>query len=584
MLVLGMVTHTHDTGVALVRDGVPEMVVEEERLNRQKKTMKFPKLSLDAALTQRGSSLDDVDTVTIPWHIPRLIRTLSGVVLRRLPTGLNLLRMEAHPSQRNHFILGTYYVARRLRRHFGVRRLPPILGVGHHDSHAASAFFVSPFEEATVLIMDGYGDDAATSVYLGRGHRLTRVRRSSVLDSLGILYTVVTQHLGYRANRDEGYVMGLAAYGGPRFVDAFRDLVRLDGDGRYAINMSYFQYDRYGQARPLSRKFLDRFGPSRRPDEALAQEHKDLAYGLQAVTEEAVLHIVRHLAEAYPSRNLCLAGGVALNCVTNGRILSETPYERIWIPPNASDTGAVLGSALWHFHQTLGRPRTFELRHAFYGCQYSDAEIESALTSAGLGYERLEERALCERVAEDLEAGRIVGWFQGRFEMGPRALGNRSILADPRRAEMKDIINARVKHRQWFRPFAPAVLAERCGEFFEIDQADPFMTIAPKVRASKAHLIPAVVHADGTARIQTIDRESNPRYHAVIEAFGRRTGVPVVLNTSFNRQEPIVARPSEAISCFLRTEQDVLVMGDYYTTDRNEGAVRRAVVGFRGGA
>ncbi|MCK6484654.1 MAG: carbamoyltransferase [Phycisphaerae bacterium] len=580
MRILGIVSHTHDTGIALLHDGVPDMVIEEERLNRQKKTMKFPRHALDAAFRDRGLTLNDVDYVTMPWHIPTLIRTLGGLVLRRFPSSINLLHLQAHPSQRNRIVMGTRLIARRLRKHFPGQRVPPIIGIGHHNSHAASAFFVCPFDEAAVLIMDGYGDDAATSLYIGRGNRLERRWRNHILDSLGVVYTVVTEYLGFRGNHDEGKVMGLAAYGEPTYVDRFRDVFHLNSGGGYRVNMDYFLYDRYGQARPFRQKFFEVFGPPRRDGEDVTQRHKDIARGLQAVVEDVILHVVRGVAKEHRARNLCLAGGVALNCVTNARILTDTDIERIWIPPNPSDTGAVLGSALWQHHQTLGRQRTFELKHAFYGCGYSDDEAQRALESAGLSFEKLDGTDLLRRTAAALADGRIVAWYQGRFEMGPRALGNRSILADPRRADMKDTLNRRVKHRESFRPFAPAVLVERVGEFFEINQPDPFMTIAPRVRPDKAHLIPAVVHADGTGRIQTIDREANPRYYELISEFDRLTGVPIVLNTSFNRQEPIVARPAEAVSCFLRTDMDVLVLGDFFTADRNADSIRRAHESF----
>jgi carbamoyltransferase len=347
--------------------------------------------------------------------------------------------------------------------------------------------------------------------------------------------------------------------------------------------MDYFSYPTYGELRPFKRKFYDTFGPPRAPGAPLDDRHKSIAFALQKTTEDVILHIVRHIASKNGQRRLVLTGGVALNCVANARILEMTDIERIWVPPCASDTGAPLGAALWHHHQTLGKPRSFELKHPFYGIAYPDAEIEAALVKAGLVAERMAEHALMRRVAADLAAGRIVGWFQGRFEMGPRALGNRSILADPRHASMRDVINAKIKHRESFRPFAPAVLIEHARDFFFIDQPDPFMTIAPCIRPDKAHLIPAAVHADGTGRIQTVERSANPRYYGIIEAFGKLTGVPVLLNTSFNRQEPIVSSPDEAISCYLRTGMDVLVLGDYYVADRNATAVGRAEAAFSGG-
>ncbi|MEX2580793.1 MAG: carbamoyltransferase C-terminal domain-containing protein [Verrucomicrobiales bacterium] len=582
MRILGMVTHTHDTGVALLNDGEIEVVVEEERLNREKKTQLFPAGALDAALHERGLTIDDVDVITMPWNIPRFWWTFTKALLRKFPRSTNLVHARSHPVQQNQLFRGSGYLASRLREHLGRSELPPIVGVGHHDSHAAG-YFVSPFEDATVLVMDGYGDDASTSLYLGEGARLERRWHTSMFNSLGIVYTVVTGHLGFTPNRDEGKVMGLAAYGSDRLVEAFRDLVHLEPEGRYRVDMRYFQFDCYGLDRPTTPLFREKFGPPRRPDEELTDHHRDLAFALQAVIEETILHVARHLASAHPSRNLCLSGGVALNCVANAKILEETDFERIWIPPNPSDAGVPLGSALWHHHVTNRKPRHFVLTHPYYGKEYSQDECRAALADFGMDFEDLPEDDLLRRVAADLADGKIVGWFQGRFEMGPRALGNRSILADPRRAEMKDIINRRVKHREPFRPFAPAVLLERASEWFELEQEDPFMTIAPKVRKEKVPLIPAGVHEDQTGRIQTVDRRTNPRYHGVIRAFEELTGVPVLLNTSFNRQEPIVSTPAEAISCFLRTDMDVLVLGDSYSTDRNEASIALAEKRFADG-
>ncbi len=575
MRIMGIATHTHDTGVALINDGRLEIVLEEERLNREKKTKKFPALSLDAALGQRGLSINDIDLITMPWHIPTFWRTLGWAILRKFPASTNLIHMRAHPPQQNQLFRGKPYLAKRLREHFQTKQLPPIRGIGHHHSHAAS-FFISPFEEATVLVMDGYGDDASTSAYTGVGNQLKRHWKTNLFNSLGILYTVVTQHLGFQANQDEGKVMGLAAYGRSTYLDAFRDVLRLTDDGRYQVNMNYFDFDCYGLARPFKPLFEKRFGPSRKPDQPLSEHHMDIAYALQTVVEEAIVHITRGLSRRFPSRNLVLVGGVALNCVANARILADTDFENIWIPPNASDTGATMGSALWHYHQQLQQPRDFVLTHPFYGKEYSQESITNALAEYGLGFVELTDQELFRRTAEDLANGKIVGWYQGRFEMGPRALGNRSILADPRRAEMKDILNRRVKHRESFRPFAPAVLREKVSEWFEIEQADPFMTIAPQVRSDQRERIPSGVHEDGTARIQTVDRTTNPRYYGVIKAFGEITGVPIVLNTSFNRQEPIVASPEEAISCFLRTDMDVLVLGNCYCADHNSQSVLRA--------
>jgi carbamoyltransferase len=401
-----------------------------------------------------------------------------------------------------------------------------------------------------------------------------------LFDSLGMVYTLVTRHLGFEPF-EEGTVMALAACGENTLVGKMRDIVRLQEEGHFTINKAYFSHDTHGMLRPFTRKFLDLLGPARRRDEPIADRHRDLARALQTVVEEVVIHVARGLSRNYPSRNLCLTGGVALNCVANARLLQDTDFARIWIPPCASDTGAPLGSALWHYHQTLGNERGFQMTHAFLGLQPSDDQIARALDQAGMRYERLGEPDLLSRVAHDLAESRIVGWLQGRFELGPRALGNRSILASPLRLEIKDIINQRVKFREPFRPFAPAVLEERANEYFAIGGSDPFMTLAPRVRSAKGHEIPAVVHVDGTARLQTVDRTTNPRFHGLIEAFAKLTGVPVLLNTSFNKQEPIVARPEEAISCFLRTDMDVLVLGNFYSRDRNREAVARARAAFQ---
>jgi carbamoyltransferase len=566
--ILGIVTRTHDSGLALLSDGVPTLVLEEERFNREKHTLRFPFRSLTAAFNGQGTDIDDIDVITTPWDMRCFRRSAFSAVTGRLPGSVNLLRPSARRTQATLIInmpMGLWW---GLKWQFGFkRRLPKIIQVRHHDAHAAS-FFMSPFEEAAVLVMDGYGDETAQSAYLGSGNRLEHLWQSDFFDSLGMLYTCVTEYLGFRVF-EEGTVMALAATGGPTYAAKFRELVHLKPDGRFSINWDFVSYNIHGLNKPFKKKFSDAFGPPRQSHEPITDRHRDLAFALQSTVEATILHIVRALSKSYSSRNLCLSGGVALNCVANARILSHTDYRSVWVPPCASDSGAPLGSALWHYHQTLEHPRRFALTHPFYGLACSDAEITHALQQAGLAYQRMSERELLAQVAHDLAGGKIVGWVQGRFEMGPRALGNRSILADARNGAMKDQLNTRVKHREPFRPFAPAVLIERVSEFFEIDQSDPFMTIAPKVRADKIHLIPAAVHVDGTARIQTVDRAANPRFYGVIEAFAKLTNIPLVLNTSFNRREPIVARPEEAISCYLQTDMDVLVLGDFYITDRN---------------
>ncbi|MBU1210467.1 MAG: carbamoyltransferase [Alphaproteobacteria bacterium] len=583
MRIMGLVAATHDSGLALLDDGVPTLVLEEERLNREKRTKAFPRHCLIEAMGPRAVGLAEVDLITAPWDEVKLRQSFAQVILSGLPHSLNLLRENTHTPQRNEIVRLSAILSRRLNRITeGLVKVPPILCIGHHDSHAA-AFFVSPFEEANILVMDGFGDDAASSVYSGRGNRIERHGQESILNSIGLVYTFVTKFLGFRGFSDEGKVMALAACGDDSYVQRFRDVIGLKAGGRYAVNMDYFQYPRYGELKPLSAKFYEIFGEPRRPRSLLEDRHLAIAHALQTVTEEVVVHIVRAMVKERPSPNLVMTGGVALNCVANAKVLEQTDVERVWVPPCASDTGAPLGSTLWHWHQTLGKPRGFELTHASYGIAYSNDEIAEALAEAGVQSEIVSDGELVKRVALDLSQGKIAGWFQGRFEMGPRALGNRSILADPRQAGMRDILNAKIKHREEFRPFAPAVLEERAAEFFEIAQPDPFMTLAPHVRREKLGVIPAAVHVDGTGRIQTVSRAANPLYYDLIAEFGVLTGVPVLLNTSFNRHEPIVARPREAISCYLRTGMDVMAIGNHYVTDRSASARSRAEMTFTPG-
>ena len=551
--------------MALLEDGVPTLILEEERFNREKHTRRFPFRSLKAAFDDRGLSLSDVDVITTPWHMRSLWRMMFGVVRDGFPASLNLVPPSARPTQSTLIVTMPNGLRWGLLWHFGVKqRLPKIVQVRHHDAHAAT-FLVSPFEEATILVMDGYGDETAQSAYTGAGNRVERVAQSHIFNSLGMLYTAVTEHLGFNYF-EEGTVMALAATGDKTYAKKFRELIRFEADGEFSVNRELINYHTHGLNQPFKERFIEAFGPQRAKDEPLAARHRDLAFALQHTVEETILHVVRALSKRHKSRNLCLFGGVALNCVANARILRDTDYHAVWVPPCASDSGAPLGSALWHYHKTLGKPREFELTHAFHGAGYGEPEIVQALRNAGLAHEHLTGHELIRQVAHDLAAGKIVGWFQGRSELGPRALGNRSILADPRDVAMKDRLNSRVKQRAWFRPFAPAVLEERMTEFFEIEQADPFMTMAPKVRAGKEHLIAAAVHFDGTARLQTVGRGTNPLFYAVIEEFAELTGVPVVLNTSFNLREPIVETPEDAISCYLRTQMDVLVIGNFYST------------------
>jgi carbamoyltransferase len=446
--------------------------------------------------------------------------------------------------------------------------------VEHHLAHAASAFFVSPFDEAAVLTLDGFGDFASTMLAHGRGNRIEVLERVLFPHSLGIFYTAVTQWLGFPKYGDEGKVMGLAPYGDPApHMAAMRELVSVDGE-LFELGLDYFVHHKEGvdmtwdeQTPTIGRLYSDRmveaFGPAREPRTELTRLHNDVAASLQAMLEEAYLHLVRAAHRRTGSRNLCLAGGVALNAVANGRIRPETPFEEVYVQPAAGDSGIAVGAAYHVWNQELGEPRGFVMEHAYTGPQYGDAEYEEAIRAAGLTPERLEDDALYPFVAERIAEGDVVGWFQGRMEFGPRALGNRSIVTDPRRSDMKDVLNARIKHREPFRPFAPSLLAEAAGEWYEQDYTSPFMVLVYKTRGDKRGEIPAVNHVDDTGRLQTVEERVSPRYYRLIKAFGEHTGVPIVLNTSFNENEPIVMTPAHAVDTFAKTKMDLLVLGNY---------------------
>ena len=383
MRILGIVSRTHDSGLALLERGVPTLILEEERFNREKHTRKFPFGSLKAAFDDRGLSLADIDVITTPWHMKSLWRMMFGAVRDGFPTSLNLLPPSARPTQSTLIVTMPMGLRWGLLWHFGVKsKLPKIVQVRHHDAHAAS-FFVSPFEEATVLVMDGYGDETAQSVYVGNGNRLERVSQTQIFESLGMLYTAVTQHLGFRLF-EEGTVMALAATGDQTYTKKFRELVHFRADGDFSISRDFISYDTHGLNKPFKNRFIEAFGPRREKDDPITQRHCDLAFSLQSTIEETALHVVRALSKRHKSRNLCLTGGVALNCISNARLLRDTDYDSIWVPPCASDSGAPFGSALWHYHQTLGRQRTYQLTHAFHGIGYNECEIAEALRRSGL--------------------------------------------------------------------------------------------------------------------------------------------------------------------------------------------------------
>jgi carbamoyltransferase len=575
--ILGLNAFHGDAAAALVIDGELVAAAEEERFNRVKHCAGFPALAAAWCLADAGLAPGDLDHVAI-GRDPRanlgakLRRTLRGgispaYVRERLANAAKVRDVKTELAT----ALGAPPDALRARFH----------NVEHHQAHVASAFLVSPFEEAAVLTVDGFGDFASTMLAHGKGNDFQVLERVKFPHSLGLFYTSITQWLGFPHYGDEGKIMGLAPYGDPEPYRArIRELLVLDGP-LFELNLSYFRHDKDGVemtwdegsphvGRIWSDRLVDLLGPAREPKTPLEQRHNDIAAALQVVLEEAYLKLVSELWERTKVPNLCLAGGVALNAVANGRIRPETPFEELYIQPAAGDSGTAVGAAYSVWNRDLGRPRSFHMEHAYTGPAFDDAAIEAALADTSFPVERLDDDALVAHVAERIEAGDVVGWFQGRMEFGPRALGNRSIVVDPRRPDMKDILNARIKHREPFRPFAPSMLAGRVAEWYDQDYPSPFMVLIYNTLPEQQPKIPAVDHVDHTGRVQTVEPHVNPRYHALIEEFDRRTGVPIVLNTSFNENEPICLSPEDALACFAKTKMDVLVLGNYVVTRGDE--------------
>jgi carbamoyltransferase len=573
--ILGLNAFHGDAAAALVVDGELVVAAEEERFNRVKHCAGFPELAARWCLEDAGLEPGDLDHVAVSRD-PKA--NLGRKLMRTIRHGASARYLKARLENAAKVRDVRSALARALDVSPDALRAE-VHNVEHHQAHVASAFFVSPFEQAAVLSVDGFGDFASTMLAVGRGNRFEVLDRVLFPHSLGIFYTALTQWLGFPKYGDEGKVMGLAPYGDPEAQLArMRDLVRVDGD-LFQLGLDYFTHDKEGvdmtwdeQTPTIGRIFSDRmveaFGPAREPRTELEGRHEDVAAGLQAMLEEAYLHLVQALWERTRESAICLAGGVALNAVANGRIRPETPFEDVYVQPAAGDSGTAVGSAYWVWNQHLGRPRGFVMEHAYTGPEYSDDECAAAARAAGFEPERLDDERLFPEVARAIEAGDVVGWFQGRMEFGPRALGNRSIVVDPRRADMKDILNARIKHREPFRPFAPSILAEATGDWFEQDYTSPFMVLVYKTKAERRAQIPAVNHVDDTGRLQTVEERVSPRYHRLISEFARRTGVPVVLNTSFNENEPIVMTPEQAVDTFAKTKMDLLVLGNV--------AVRRA--------
>ena len=588
MNILGISAFYHDSAAALVQDGRIVAAAQEERFTRKKHDQRFPKSAIAYCLEAGGVGPDGVDAV-VYYDKPlttyaRLLRTYFRVGFG----GLRTFRpaMQVWTRQK----LWIPYQIERGLRDLGYRMPRDLYFTEHHESHAASAFFPSPFASAAVLTFDGVGEWATSSIGVGRGNRLELLEQMNFPHSIGLLYSAFTYYCGFKVNSGEYKLMGLAPYGEPRYVNRILDnLLELRDDGSFRLNMKYFGF--LGGDTMTNRRFERLFGgPARTPEAAITSREMDLAASIQVVLEDIVLRMARHAHNLTGERDACLAGGVALNCVANGRLLREGPFERIWVQPAAGDAGGALGGALHAWYHIGDNPRTTDdrsdaMRGAYLGPQYSDEDIETYLRLSGYPFERIDDRSLwAKRIAQSVADGRVVGLFIGRMEFGPRALGHRSIIGDARSPDMQSIMNLKIKYRESFRPFAPSVLAERASEFFDIESDSPYMLLVANVRESllrspdRVHEcddlrawvnevrseIPAVTHVDNSARLQTVSPEQCPDYAAILEAFDELTGCPVIINTSFNvRGEPIVNSPVDAYRCFMRTEMDELVLGSY---------------------
>lgn len=517
------------------------------------------------ASNRGGITLEEVDHVAFFWQPYREVYGNIRHVIRYFPGTLNLLKAPSGGGEMTFFarIRAMASIGQALRNQFSLAYTPKVRFVQHHLCHAASTFYVSPYEESAILTVDGRGESTSTMLSYGRGNDIKKIREIKVPHSLGHLYASITDYLGFKPFFDEWKVMGMSAYGKPTFVKDFDEIVQLHSDGSYRLNLDYFSFQTHGGYRWLSEKFLKKFGPAIPKGENFSQRAADIAFALQKIVEKTGVHLARGLYEITGSKNLCLTGGVALNCLMNKRILEETPFENVFIQPIANDAGTSLGAALYQYHQISGGKREFIFDHVYWGPEFSNEEIEPVLKARGVNYRKSDD--ICRDTARQIADGKIVGWFQGRMECGPRALGNRSITVDPTRSEMKDKLNARVKRREGFRPFAPSILAEKVDDYFVMPkgQPSPYMILIADVRPEKKNVIPAVTHADGTARVHTVSKDVNPRYWRLIQEFEKITGVPILLNTSFNENEPVVCRPEEAVDCFLRTEFDALSIGDF---------------------
>lgn len=568
MILLGLNTHHADSSAAIFKDGLLIAATEEERFRRIKHWAGFPSQAIEFCLKEAGVSLDKVDYITIGRDPKAKLGKKLKFLLSDPFGGLKTIRERLSNRKK------IASLEHEFATHFGADAAAiksKIKNIEHHRSHMASAFFPSPFEEAAILSIDGAGDFSTTMIGIGRGNQMEVLDSIDFPVSCGTFYTAFTQWLGFPHYGDEYKVMGLAPYGVARYVDKIKKVLIFKDNGLFDWDTRYFKSARevvvtYGEnhvpvvGNLFSDYFEKVFGKPRGKDEELTQDHKDIAASVQRVTEELLIHILSHLQKRTGLKAVCIAGGVAQNSVANGKFIGSTGFEKLYIPSAGHDAGLSMGSALYQYHQMLNRPKTEPVFSAYTGSKFSNEEIEALLTQKGIQYKRLPDSELYDRVVAKLIEPGVVGWFSGRAEFGPRALGARSIIADPRNAKAKDLLNSKIKRRESFRPFAPSILKEYVGEYFEKVEDVPFMEKVFPIKKEKQQFIPAVTHVDGTGRLQTVSKDVSPRYYALIEKFRERTGVPILLNTSFNENEPIVNTPAEALDCFLRTQMDMLVL------------------------
>jgi carbamoyltransferase len=563
MYVLGLTT-LGDAAASLIRDGQIVAAAEEERFSRVKHHSGFPYLAIQYCLDQAGITIADVSHVALYWK-PWILRhkAMQAIKAATISADMFRARVDRGVEQVSKSYLGMFRYPREIRRHFGPSDFK-FHYYEHHLCHAASAFYLSPFKSAAILTMDGTGEETTTMFSHGEDVNLRPLKRIKLPHSLGQFYSAVTNFIGFDMFAgDEWKLMGLAAYGEPVYKDFFsRRVLSANGNGDFHLNIRTLDHH-LAKHYQFPDELIQELGPARQADEKIEKRHMDIAASAQEVLEDVVLKLLHNLHEQTGEKNLCLAGGVAFNSVMNGRIMQESPFENFFIQPAAGDAGCSLGAAFLVHHKVLKQPRAAQMEHAYYGPGFSSDECAAVLKAARLEFETLEEDQLIARVAKMIADGAIVGWFHGRMEFGPRALGHRSFLADPRRADMRELLNEKVKLREWFRPLAPSMLEEASPKLFGIDHRDPFMVTVLAVREEMRDKIPAVVHVDGTARPQTVSRKTNPRYWKLLKEFERMAGVPVLLNTSFNIQEPIVCTPADAVRTFQAASFDALILEDH---------------------